>query len=58
MRMGNGWYIFYILVLGLLSFVTGEIVTFIMLGFVLVSLNNINETLKKMYKLHRDNSTE
>ncbi|WP_456279330.1 hypothetical protein [Bacillus sp. AK128] len=48
--MSNWWYAFYFLILGVVSFFTGEIVTFIMLGFILLSLNNINTTLKKIYK--------
>ncbi|MEK5440939.1 MULTISPECIES: hypothetical protein [unclassified Fredinandcohnia] len=50
MKMNNWWYGFYFLVLGVVSFFTGEIVTFIMLGFILLALNNINSTLKKIYK--------
>jgi hypothetical protein len=47
--MSNRWYSLYFVILGIASFFTGEIVTFIMLGFILLSLNNINNTLKKMY---------
>ncbi|MCC3359260.1 hypothetical protein [Bacillus sp. REN16] len=50
MKMNNWWYSFYFMVLGVVSFFTGEIVTFIMLGFILLALNNINSTLKKIYK--------
>ncbi len=50
MKMNNLWYSFYFIVLGVVSFFTGEIVTFIMLGFILLALNNINSTLKKIYK--------
>lgn len=50
MKMNNWWYCFYFIVLGIVAFFTGEIVTFIMLGFILLSLNNINFTLKKIYK--------
>ncbi|WP_198510254.1 hypothetical protein [Bacillus solitudinis] len=53
--MRNLWYSFYFLVLGIISFYTGEIVTFIMLGFILLSLNNINATLKKN---HKENTEE
>lgn len=49
--MSNWWYSFYFLILGIVAFVTGEIVTFIMLGFVLLGLNNINITLKKILKV-------
>lgn len=51
--MSNWWYGFYFLILGVLSFFTGEVVTFIMLGFILLSLNNINNTLKKKYKINK-----
>lgn len=50
MKMNNWWYSFYFLVLGVIAFFTGEIVTFIMLGFILLALNNIHSTLKKIYK--------
>ncbi|MFK9120791.1 hypothetical protein ACJEBK_28760 [Peribacillus frigoritolerans] len=49
--MSNWWYSFYFLILGIVAFFTGEIVTFIMLGFVLLGLNNINITLKKILKV-------
>lgn len=45
--MENKWYGVYALILGIVSFFTGEIVTFIMLGFILMALININTTLKK-----------
>jgi hypothetical protein len=48
--MSNWWYGFYFLILGIIAFFTGEIITFIMLGFILLSLNNINNTLKRIYK--------
>lgn len=35
---------------GYCCFFTGEIVTFIMLGFILIALININTTLKKLVK--------
>ncbi|WP_179133983.1 hypothetical protein [Halobacillus massiliensis] len=40
----------YFLILGIIAIFTGEIVTFIMLGFILISLHNINTTLKKINK--------
>jgi len=46
--MNNWLYGLYAVALALLSFFTGEIVTFVMLGFILISLNNINATLKKI----------
>ena len=46
-------YSLYALMLGILAFFTGEIVTFIMLGFILIALININTTLKKIItKMH------
>ncbi|HJF31587.1 MAG TPA: hypothetical protein K8V56_07385 [Sporosarcina psychrophila] len=48
--MNNWMYSLYALVLGVVSLFTGEIVTFIMLGFILIALININSTLKKMMK--------
>ena len=52
--MNNWWYSFYFLVLGVVAFFTSEIVTFVMLGFIWLSLNNINATLKKIYKLNNE----
>ncbi len=54
--MNNWLYGLYALILGIFAFFTGEIVTFIMLGFILLSLNNINTTLKKMYRRQRRNT--
>ncbi|MFJ7678688.1 hypothetical protein ACIQXQ_11680 [Peribacillus sp. NPDC097198] len=47
--MSNWLYILYAGVLGIVSWFTGEIVTFVMLGIILIALNNINTTLKKIY---------
>ena len=47
--MGSSFYYLYALILGVVAFFTGEIVTFIMLGIILISLNNINTNLKKIY---------
>ena len=47
--MGNWLYILYAGILGIVSWFTGEIVTFVMLGIILIALNNINTTLKKIY---------
>lgn len=45
----NKWfYALYGILIAALSIVTGEIVTFIMLGLILVSLTNINITLKRI----------
>ncbi|EKN71082.1 hypothetical protein BABA_02867 [Neobacillus bataviensis LMG 21833] len=38
----------YAVILAIVSIYTGEIVTFVMLGFILMSLQNINSTLKKL----------
>lgn len=48
--MNNWWYGVYAMILGIVSFFTGELVTFIMLGFILLALVNINTTLKANYK--------
>lgn len=42
------WYGLYATILGVVAYFTGEIVTFVMLGFILMALNNILETLKEM----------
>lgn len=44
--MNNFMYGVYALFLGVVAIFTGEIITFIMLGFILIALNNINRTLK------------
>ncbi|MCA1031272.1 hypothetical protein LCL95_09570 [Bacillus timonensis] len=46
--MNNKWYVLYFFIIGVISFFTQEIVTFVMLSFILISLNNINTNLKKM----------
>jgi len=51
--MNNWWYSFYLAIVGIVSIFTGEIVTFIMLGIILISLNNINTTLKKIYNQNK-----
>ena len=52
--MNNKWYVLYAIILGIVSFFTGEIITFIMLGFILIALININTTLKMKYKIDGD----
>ncbi|WP_199171629.1 MULTISPECIES: hypothetical protein [unclassified Sporosarcina] len=52
--MNDKWYGLYALILGIVSFFTGEIVTFIMLGFILIALMNINTTLKMNIKKDQD----
>ncbi|MEI3597868.1 MULTISPECIES: hypothetical protein [unclassified Oceanobacillus] len=46
--MNNWFYVIYAVLLAGLSIVTGEIVTFVMLGFILLTLQNIHSTLKKI----------
>lgn len=55
--MKNWMYGLYALFLGFIAFFTGEIITFIMLGFILMSLNNINTTLKKNHKKEKYNKS-
>lgn len=46
--MKNNWfYTVYAIILGIISIYTGEIVTFVMLGLILLALININTTLKE-----------
>ncbi|AXI09641.1 hypothetical protein CUC15_12215 [Oceanobacillus zhaokaii] len=56
--MDNWWNIFYFVVIAIVSIFTGEIVTFIMLGFILLTLNNINSTLKKIYKQNNEKNNK
>lgn len=45
----NNWFsILSVFVLAVLSIGTGEIVTFIMLGIILITLQNIHRTLKEL----------
>ncbi|WP_176481986.1 hypothetical protein [Paucisalibacillus globulus] len=51
----NGWlYSLYALIIAIISIFTGEIVTFVMLGFILISLQNIHSTLKELLKVNRE----
>lgn len=43
-------YVIYVLVLGVVSFFTGEIVTFIMLGIILMALTNMLRVQKEILK--------
>ena len=52
--MKNWLYTFYFLVLGVISFITKEVVTFVMLGGILISLNNIHSTLKEILKVQKE----
>ncbi|UOQ87154.1 hypothetical protein [Gracilibacillus salinarum] len=51
--MNNWLYILYATLIALLSFITGEIVTFIMLGIILISLQNIHRVLKELLKVNK-----
>ena len=48
--MKNWLYTLYFIVLGVISFITREVVTFVMLGIILIALNNIHSTLKEILK--------
>lgn len=51
----NYWlYGLYALILGAVSIYTGEIITFIMLGFILIALVNINRTLRGIYEKDKE----
>ena len=52
--MGSWPYFLYALTIGVISWFTGEIVTFVMLGIILISLNNINSNLKKIYNQNNE----
>lgn len=56
--MRSWFYYLYALILGVVSWFTGEIVTFVMLGIILISLNNINTNLKEIYNqnIERNNN--
>lgn len=43
------WYRVSFIIIGVVSFFTGEIVTFLMLWFIFLILYNINSTLLKIY---------
>lgn len=45
----------YAILLAVLAFFTGEIVTFIMLGIILVALQNIHGTLKNILIILKEN---
>ncbi|MFB7637326.1 hypothetical protein [Peribacillus butanolivorans] len=51
----KGWlYGLYALLIAIVSIFTGELVTFIMLGFILISLQNIHTTLKDILKDNKE----
>ncbi len=43
------WYRISFIIIGVLAFFSGEIVTFFMLWFIFLILYNINSTLQKIY---------
>lgn len=51
--MNNWIFILYVVILAALSIFTGEIVTFVMLGFILISLQNIHKTLKEILQVKK-----
>ncbi|MBO1001338.1 hypothetical protein ACFSKI_14870 [Pseudogracilibacillus auburnensis] len=53
--MNNWAYVLYAVILAIVSIITKEIVTFIMLGFILISLQNIHKTLKDIVKAKQEN---
>ncbi|BCV22636.1 hypothetical protein [Moorella sp. Hama-1] len=44
----NAWNTFVLVIMGIIAFFTREIVTFFMLGFVIISLTNIYNVLKEI----------
>ncbi len=52
--MNNWLYTEYLVVIGIISFITGEIVTFVMLGIILITLNNIHATLKDILRVQKE----
>ena len=51
----KGWlYGLYAIIIAIVSIFTGELVTFIMLGFILMSLQNIHSTLKEILKVNKE----
>jgi len=51
-------YVIYVLVLGVVSFFTGEIVTFIMLGIILMALTNMLRVQKEILKKLSDQNSK
>ncbi|WP_339146203.1 MULTISPECIES: hypothetical protein [unclassified Sutcliffiella] len=43
------WYRISFIIIGVVSFFTGEVVAFLMLWFIFLILYNINSTLNKIY---------
>ena len=51
----KGWlYGLYAIIIAIVSIFTGKLVTFIMLGFILMSLQNIHSTLKEILKVNKE----
>ncbi len=51
----KGWlYSLYALIIGIVSIFTGELVTFIMLGFILITLQTIHSTLIEILKVNKE----
>lgn len=51
----NSWlYGLYAVLLAIVSVFTGELITFIMLGFILISLQNIHSTLKEILRANKE----
>ncbi|WP_274363473.1 hypothetical protein [Paenibacillus thermotolerans] len=46
--MSNILYVLWAVLLGVVSFFTGEVVTYVMLGFILLALNNIHKVMKEI----------
>lgn len=44
----TAWNIIVLILLALLSFITGEIVTFVMLGFIMIMMSNISDKLDEI----------
>lgn len=47
-------YSLYVIALAIVAFVTEEIITFIMLGMILLALTNIHSILTKIYLQNQD----
>ncbi|WP_202908637.1 hypothetical protein [Halalkalibacillus sediminis] len=51
--MNRFFYGLYAFLLGVISLVTGEIVTFVLLGFILMTLHSIHSTLKEILEVNK-----
>ncbi|MGN8645711.1 hypothetical protein ACTNEO_08565 [Gracilibacillus sp. HCP3S3_G5_1] len=54
--MNYFFYSLYGVILAIVSIITGEIITFIMLGFILIALQNIHRSLKELLKVQQEKS--